>query len=254
MPSKKPKPTTSASAAPAQMERLHTPVVRRLSGEDARALSAEPRQADPPAPGDFLEAKKEARRAIDAWLEGKSAADLLPADRPTLATLLATTGSARTRRLRKRIRSVRSRKRSCRVGRSASGPPTRSPARCSRRSAKRARIAGNRNLALLRALFNWAVLRELVPSTPFKVGTVAAVQARSGRSPDAAPRAWRRCTTPRPRRIAAGSHRRGARDGLSTRRAALAAMATGPRARRVSAGGENKGEEDTPRSDLQRAP
>jgi integrase len=38
------------------------------------------------------------------------------------------------------------------------------------------RIAGNRNLALLRALFNWAVLGELVPATPFKVGTVAAVK------------------------------------------------------------------------------
>lgn len=40
-------------------------------------------------PADFTEAKREARRAIDAWLDGKSAADLLTADRPTLATLLA---------------------------------------------------------------------------------------------------------------------------------------------------------------------
>jgi site-specific recombinase XerD len=37
-------------------------------------------------------------------------------------------------------------------------------------------IAANRDLALLRAMFNWAVLGEFVPGTPFKVGTVAAVK------------------------------------------------------------------------------
>lgn len=33
---------------------------------------------------------------------------------------------------------------------------------------QRPTVAGNRDLALLRAMFNWAVLGELVPSTPFK--------------------------------------------------------------------------------------
>jgi integrase len=42
--------------------------------------------------------------------------------------------------------------------------------------AERPRIAGNRDLALLRAAFNWAVLKGHVPATPFKVGTVTAVR------------------------------------------------------------------------------
>src|SRR6185436_1782430 len=43
-------------------------------------------------------------------------------------------------------------------------------------SRQRPTIAANRDLALLRAAFNWAVLGGLVPATPFKVGTVAAVK------------------------------------------------------------------------------
>jgi integrase len=41
---------------------------------------------------------------------------------------------------------------------------------------QRPTVAGNRDLAVLRAAFNWAVLKGLVPSTPFKVGTVSAVK------------------------------------------------------------------------------
>jgi len=128
-------------------------------------------------PADFTEAKKEARRAIDAWLNGKSAADLLPADRPTLATLLAA--------YRKRPDASPSEKHQ--VGpiltTTVHGRPfgewpadeiTREMLEAFR--AKRPRIAANRNLALLRALFNWAVLGELLPATPFKVGSVAAVK------------------------------------------------------------------------------
>src|SRR6185436_19573080 len=43
-------------------------------------------------------------------------------------------------------------------------------------SRQRPTIAANRDLALLRAAFNWAVLGGLVPATPFKVGTVSAVK------------------------------------------------------------------------------
>src|SRR5262245_48407672 len=39
-------------------------------------------------PKDFAEAKKEARRAIVAWMDGKDARDLLPGDAPTLTALL----------------------------------------------------------------------------------------------------------------------------------------------------------------------
>lgn len=41
---------------------------------------------------------------------------------------------------------------------------------------QRPTVAGNRDLALLRAMFNWAVLQGLVPMTAFKVGTVSAVK------------------------------------------------------------------------------
>jgi integrase len=128
-------------------------------------------------PADFVEAKKEARRAIDAWLDGKSAADLLAADRPTLLSLLNA--------YRKRPDASPSEKpqvgpitTTIVQGRPFGDWPadeiTREMLEAFR--TKRKRIAGNRNLALLRALFNWAVLAELVPATPFKVGSVAAVK------------------------------------------------------------------------------
>lgn len=41
---------------------------------------------------------------------------------------------------------------------------------------QRPRVSANRDLALLRAAMNWAVLGGLVESTPFKVGTVSAVK------------------------------------------------------------------------------
>lgn len=42
--------------------------------------------------------------------------------------------------------------------------------------AQRPRVAGNRNLALLRALFNWGVAGGLLPGTPFRVGHVPVVK------------------------------------------------------------------------------
>ena len=43
---------------------------------------------------------------------------------------------------------------------------------------------GNRDLALLRAMFNWAVLGGLVPSTPFKVGHRIGGEAGARERPD----------------------------------------------------------------------
>jgi integrase len=128
-------------------------------------------------PTDFIDAKAEARRAIVAWKDGRNAADLLPMDRPTLASLLDS--------YRQRPDASPSEKYQVRpiVDAVVSGRPfgewhadeiTREMIETFR--AKRKRIAGNRNLALLRAMFNWAVLGGLVPSTPFKVGTVSAVK------------------------------------------------------------------------------
>lgn len=128
-------------------------------------------------PVDYADAKAEARRAITAWKDGRNAKDLLPADRPTLATLIDS--------YRKRPDASPSEADQVNpiVTTVVNGRPfgewhadeiTRDMLETFR--AKRKRIAANRNLALLRALFNWAVLGELVPGTPFKVGTVTAVR------------------------------------------------------------------------------
>jgi integrase len=128
-------------------------------------------------PVDFVEAKKEARRAIDAWLDGKSAADLLAADRPTLATLLEAyrkrpDASASELYQVKPITTTKVNGRP--FGEWHADEITREMIETYR--SQRKRIAANRNLALLRALFNWAVLGGKLPSTPFKVGNVAAVK------------------------------------------------------------------------------
>ena len=132
-------------------------------------------------PADFTEAKAEARRAIAAWLEGQSAADVLPADRPTMATVLE---AYRTRPnaspidpyqlgtlTRFELRGpdgVRP------FGAWPAADVTTETIEQFRR--QRPLVGGNRDLALLRAMFNWAVLRGLVPSTPFRIGHVAAVK------------------------------------------------------------------------------
>lgn len=126
---------------------------------------------------DFADAKREARRAIEAWLDGKSAADLLPSDRPTLAKLLTVyrarpgASHAETYQARPIVRTVVHGRP---FGDWRAADVTREMIEAYRR--QRPRIAGNRDLALLRAMFNWAVLGELVARTPFKVGDVAAVK------------------------------------------------------------------------------
>ena len=129
---------------------------------------------------DFAEAKREGNRAIQAWKAGRDAADLQPDDRPTLAVLLA---------------SYQARPHASPADKYQAGPIcrtvvhgrpfgewhaaeiTRDMLEVFRR--QRPLVAGNRNLALLRAVFNWAVLSELVTATPFKVGTVNAVKLRT---------------------------------------------------------------------------
>src|SRR5262249_22722660 len=39
-------------------------------------------------------------------------------------------------------------------------------------------VAGNRDLTLLRAAFNWGVLNGLLPHSPFRIGDVPAVKPR----------------------------------------------------------------------------
>jgi integrase len=128
-------------------------------------------------PVDFADAKGEARRAIVAWQEGRDARDLLRGDTPTLDQMLdgyaARPGGAPVDRYqRAAIAKVVVNGR--RFGDWRVADITREMVEAFRR--QRPLVSGNRDLALLRAAFNWAVLNELVPATPFKVGTVTAVQ------------------------------------------------------------------------------
>lgn len=128
-------------------------------------------------PADFADAKAEARRAIVAWKDGRDARELLPGDAPTLAVVLDAYGQ------RPNGAPIGPYQRGPIVRTVVNGRPlgewraveiTRDMIEVFRR--QRPRVAGNRDLALLRAMFNWAVLGGLVPVTPFKVGTVSAVK------------------------------------------------------------------------------
>lgn len=129
-------------------------------------------------PVDFADAKAEARRAIVAWKDGRNACELLPIDAPTLTTLLdsyekrpgATVDGLKYQKVPILKAVVGGRP----FGDWRAAEITREAIESFRR--QRPAVAGNRDLALLRAMFNWAVLGELVPATPFKVGTVAAVK------------------------------------------------------------------------------
>lgn len=131
-------------------------------------------------PKDFAEAKAEARRAIVAWQAGRDARGLIPGDTPTVATLLDGYGKRPNARPIGRFKKgpVMTTKVNGRpLGEWKAADVTRETIETFR--AARPTVAGNRDLALLRAMFNWAVLGGLIPSTPFKVGTVNAVkQAR----------------------------------------------------------------------------
>ena len=123
------------------------------------------------------DAQDEARRAITAWLDGRDAKDLQPCDRPTLATVLkeyserpnaAKSDALQVKPLTSTIVQGRP------IGEWRLSDITAEAIDAFR--VQRPTVAGNRNLALLRALFNWAVRRGLVTSTPFKVGAVSVVR------------------------------------------------------------------------------
>ena len=128
-------------------------------------------------PVDFADAKAEARRAIVAWQDKRSACELLPGDAPTLATLLDSYGTRPGGAALPKYRStpiVKAVVNGRPFGTWRAAEITREMVEAFRR--QRPTVAGNRDLALLRAAFNWAVLGGLVPATPFKVGTVSAVK------------------------------------------------------------------------------
>jgi integrase len=128
-------------------------------------------------PIDFADAKAEARRAIVAWKDGKDARQLMPGDQPILALVLEAygkrPGGTPVDRFQKgRIEKTKVNGRP--LGEWPAADISREMIEAFRR--QRPTVAGNRDLALLRAMFNWAVLTELVAATPFKVGTVSAVK------------------------------------------------------------------------------
>lgn len=127
--------------------------------------------------GSLREAQEEARRAITAWLEGRDPVLLQPTDRPTLAQVLK----------QYRQRPNASPAEQYQVGKITAAivqgqkfgdwriaDITREALDAFR--AQRPKVAANRNLAFLRAMFNWAVVDGLVSRSPFRVGDVAVVK------------------------------------------------------------------------------
>jgi integrase len=128
---------------------------------------------------DFTAAKDEARRAIVAKLEGRDPRGLVPADDPTLAEVLTAYDHEKPRRDRYQIPNIVKVELSSpdgvrRFGEWRASLITADTLKQFRRG--RPLVAGNRDLGLLRAAFNWAVLGGLMPRTPFRIGDVPAVK------------------------------------------------------------------------------
>ena len=128
---------------------------------------------------DFATAKDEARRAIVAKLEGRDPKGLVPSDDPTIAQLLAEYDREKPRQdrwqigriIRVEISTVEGMRK---LGAVRASSVTAETLKAFRR--KRPLVAGNRDLALLRAMCNWAVLGGLLPHSPFRIGDVPAVR------------------------------------------------------------------------------
>ncbi|MFN7982952.1 MAG: site-specific integrase [Vicinamibacterales bacterium] len=125
----------------------------------------------------FREAQEEAQRAIVAWLDKRDPTKLQPSDRPTLEKVLteyfarpdAAAGDELQRGpIERAVVGGRP------FGSWRAEDITRETLDQFR--ATRPKVAGNRNLALLRAMFNWAVAGGLMTRTPFRVGHVSVVR------------------------------------------------------------------------------
>jgi hypothetical protein len=128
---------------------------------------------------DFATAQDEARRAIVAKLEGRDPKGLVPSDDPTVGQLLDEYDREKPRRDRWQIGRIRAAEIMVPEGRRRLGDVRASTVTAETLKAfRRTRplVAGNRDLALLRAVCNWAVLGGLLPRSPFRVGDVSAVR------------------------------------------------------------------------------
>lgn len=130
-------------------------------------------------PKDYAEAIAEARRAIVAWQDGRDPRTLQPADDPTVAQLLAEFDRETPRVDRWQIGRICATKVPTpdgvrRFGDVRAGTLT--PELLKAFARLRPRVAGNRDLGLLRACCNRAVLGGLLDHSPFRVGDVPAVR------------------------------------------------------------------------------
>lgn len=124
---------------------------------------------------DFTEAKDEARRAIVAKLEGRDPKGLVPSDDPTLAQLLAGYLRERPRKDPYQAKVIVK----TAVGGRAFGDLRLSTVTTDTiRQFQRVRpiVAGNRDLNLLRAAFNWAIAGGLLKASPFRIENVPVVR------------------------------------------------------------------------------
>jgi integrase len=130
-------------------------------------------------PINLSEAKTEARRAIEAWLNGRDPAALQPSDLPTLDQALAAY-HARPRPGGREVEQFGPISKTVVHGRPFGRWRLVDITRDVLEAFQHARpvVAGNRNLGLLRAMFRWAVVGGLVERTPFAVGSVAVIKLR----------------------------------------------------------------------------
>lgn len=162
------------------------------------------------------DAQNEARRAITAWLDGRDPTDIQPGDRPTLAALLEAyhkrPGAGASEKVQ--IGAITRTKVLGRpFGEWFAASVTRDALNAFR--AARPPIAANRNLAVLRACFNWAIADGLLSASPFRVAHVAVVKLAREES--------------RTRRLRAGEEERLLEAALTLRDIIVAALETGMR-------------------------
>lgn len=132
-------------------------------------------------PQDFTEAKAEAHRAIAAKLNGYDPRGLVPSDDPTLAQLLTEYDREKPRRDRWQIGRILATELPSPDGLRRFGDWRVSTITADTLKAfqrLRPLVAGNRDLALLRSAFNWAIPGGLLARSPFRVGDVPVVKLR----------------------------------------------------------------------------
>lgn len=213
----------------------------------------EPRRIDRPPCEGLTEAKDEARRAITALLDGRDPKRLVPSDDPTLADLLAEYDREKPRKDRWQIgRIVKAQVCGRRFGSYRVSTITADILKQFGRT--RPLVAANRDLALLRAVCNWAVLGGLLHHGPhFASGTCLRPVWRARRRGRDRVAGGRTGTAPGGCWRAGRSDYGGTRDRLSQRRIALAPVASGAilaAGGTVPAGGEDQSQARSADPDL----